>query len=191
MTVPGQGFPTVGCRVVADATHDRGRFKPPRRLEPHVTALEFERTVPVDPSVAWDVLVDPVAFEAAAPNLSRVELPDGGIHEGAARHCADTAGRSWDETCTRYVEGETYAFEVDVPNSPVHRRLFRSFGGTFGVELDDGGSRVTMRFDYEPRYGPVGRLLVRAAAGRFRSMAETTLSNLDRTMRERAATRTV
>jgi hypothetical protein len=153
-----------------------------------MASLGFERRVPVDPSVAWDVLVDPAAFESAAPNLSRVELPDGGIHEGAARHCADTAGRSWDETCTHCVEGETYAFEVDVPNSPVHRRLFRSFEGTFGVEPDGGGSRVSMRFEYEPRSGPVGRLLVRAAAGRFRSMAETTLSNLDRTMRERAAT---
>lgn len=151
-------------------------------------SLSFERTVPVDPSVAWDVLVDPAAFEAAAPNLARVELPDGGIHEGAGRRCADTEGRSWEETCTRYVEGERYAFAVDVANSPVHGRLFKSFEGTFGVEPEDGGSRVSMRFDYEPRYGPVGRLLVRAAAGRFRSMGETTLSNLDRTMRERAAT---
>lgn len=153
-----------------------------------MASLAFERSVPVDPSVAWDVLVDPAAFERAAPNLSRVELPDGGIREGAARRCANTEGRAWAETCTRYAEGETYAFAVDVSNSAVHRRLFRSFEGTFGVEPADEGARVSMRFDYEPRYGPLGWLLLRAAAGRFRSPGEATLANLDRTMRERAAT---
>ena len=150
-------------------------------------SLSFEQTVWVDPATAWDVLVDPAVFEAAAPNLRTVELPDGGVHEGATRRCVDTSGREWTETCTRYVEGETYTFAVDVQNSPVHRRLFESFEGTFGVEPVEAGSRIWMRFDYEPRYGPVGRFLVRTVAGSFRSTCEATLSTFDRTMHERAA----
>lgn len=149
-------------------------------------SLSFEQTVQVDPSIAWDVLVDPATFAAAAPNLRTVDLPDGGIHEGAPRHCVDTSGRAWTETRTRYVEGETYTFAVDVQNSLVHRRLFESFSGTFGVEPVEAGSRISMCFDYEPRYGPLGRLLVRAVTGWFRSTCEATLSSLDWTMRERA-----
>ncbi|MFC7229396.1 SRPBCC family protein [Salinirubellus salinus] len=152
-----------------------------------MATLTFERTVAVPHDVAWDVLRDQAAFRDAAPNLSEVDLPEG-LAVGAPRRCADTDGRWWDETCTRYDPGRAYAFAVDAPNSPVHRRLFRSFGGTFEVTPEDGGdrSRVSMQFDYEPRYGPLGRLLVRLGRGRFERVGETTLENLEAEMHERA-----
>ena len=153
-----------------------------------MATLTFERTVAVPSDVAWDVLSDQAAFREAAPNLSEVELPEG-LAVGAPRRCADTDGQWWDETCTRYDPGRAYAFAVDTQNSPVHRRMFRSFGGTFEVTPeadDDDTARVSMRFDYEPRYGPLGRLLVRLGRGRFERIGETTMENLTAEMHERA-----
>lgn len=152
-----------------------------------MATLPFERTVAVPADVAWDVLRDQAAFREAAPNLREVELPEG-LAMGAPRRCADTDGNWWDETCTRYEPGRAYAFAVDMRNSPVHRRLFRSFGGTFEVTPEDGGdgSRVSMQFEYEPRYGPLGRLLVRLGSGRFERVGETTMENLEAEMHERA-----
>lgn len=108
-----------------------------------------------DPDAVWRVITDPDIYADVAPNLSRVTVLDGeGV--GMRRECADTAGRSWTETCTAWEPGRGYAVEVNVAESPVHRRLFRSFAGEWSMETREDGVVVTMTFTYEPRYGPFG-----------------------------------
>lgn len=111
-----------------------------------------------DPDAVWRVVSDPAIYADVAPNLSRVTVLDGeGI--GMVRECTDTDGRSWTETCTAWEPGRRYAVEVDVAESPVHRRLFRSFAGEWSTEALEGGVVGRMTFTYEPRYGPLGRIV--------------------------------
>lgn len=124
--------------------------------------VRVERSVDAPRDAAWAALADPAAIGEVAPNLRRATTEGEG--EGMRRRCWDTDGRGWDETCTAWVEGERYTFEVDTATSesPVHR-LFDGFAGTFGVADRQGGATVWVEFDLEPRFGPLGALLVRLA----------------------------
>jgi uncharacterized protein YndB with AHSA1/START domain len=112
------------------------------------------------PEAVWQVISDPTLYAAVAPNLSRVEILEG-HGQGMVRECADTHGRTWTEVCTAWEPERRYAVEVDVEGSPVHRHLFHAFAGEWRMEPSDEGVLVTLTFEYEPRYGPFGRLIDR------------------------------
>lgn len=126
--------------------------------------ITLHRTVDAPIATAWEVLTDHELYAEAAPNLATVEVvgdgPDGTDAEGMIRRCVDVDGNEWTETCTRWNPGRAYAVSVDVDDSDFHRRLFRYFEGEWRVaERDDGDVRMTIQFDFEPRYGPLGRLI--------------------------------
>ena len=73
---------------------------------------------------------------------------------------------------------------VDTSDYPYPLREMR---GTWGVEGVAEGSRISMRFDYAMRYGPVGWLLEPLILKRkFRPLAEELLDNWERMIEERA-----
>lgn len=120
--------------------------------------LRSQRTVSFPASVAWEVVSDHELYGELAPNLAAVEVIDG-EEEGLRRRCVQPDGRAWTETTTHWEEGTSFGVEVDVEDSPVHRRLFSRMEGNWGVEEVPDGSRVWMRFEYDTRWGPLGRLV--------------------------------
>lgn len=122
--------------------------------------IERDRHFEAPASLVWDVVTDPDVYEAVAPNLTRVEVVSG-TGEGMVRRCVDTDGNEWTESCRRWDENRSFAVAVDVADSEFHRRLFTRFEGVWTLSEDADGVRVTMAFDFDARYGPLGALLAR------------------------------
>ena len=142
-----------------------------------MAVYEIERRVAAPPDVAWPVVADVVGYADVAPNLSRAEVLEG---EGAGmrRRCWDTRGRGWNETCTVWEEGRRYSFSVDTSDYPYP---FARMAGTWSVDDAAGGSVIRMLFDYEPKYGPLGRLADRLfVRGKFEAVSRKLLDNWER-----------
>ena len=60
--------------------------------------------------------------------------------------------------------------------------------GTWDVEETPAGSRITMRFEYEMKYGLAGRLLGLVVARKFRPITERLLDNWELVIAERQGT---
>lgn len=121
--------------------------------------LATQRTVAVPTSVAWDVVSDHELYGELAPNLASVEVLESKEGEGLRRRCVQPDGKAWTETTTHWEEGTSFGVAVHVADSPVHRRLFSRMEGNWGVDDVPDGSRVWMRFSYDTRWGPLGRLV--------------------------------
>lgn len=122
--------------------------------------LSTHRTVDAPASLVWDVVTDHDLYAEAAPNLATVEIVEG-EREEMVRRCVDTGGNEWTESCTRWEEGRAFAVSVDVADSDFHRRLFRRFDGEWRITERSGRVQITVAFDFEPRYGPLGGLIAR------------------------------
>lgn len=124
-----------------------------------MVTIRAERPVEAPADVAWEVLADPEAIHEYADNVSRAETDGEG--EGMHRRCWDNGGNHWDETCRVWEAGERYAFEVhtETSGSRMHA-MFTTFVGSFGVDEDDGETRIWAAFELEPKWGPLGSALV-------------------------------
>jgi ribosome-associated toxin RatA of RatAB toxin-antitoxin module len=123
-----------------------------------MTEISASRVIDAPSAVVWDVVTDHDLYAEVAPNLATVEVLDGeGV--GMVRRCVDTDGNEWTESCTRWDDGSAFAVAVDVEHSEFHRRLFGRFEGEWSVSEHPDGVVVTIRFDFEPRYGPFGALV--------------------------------
>jgi hypothetical protein len=117
--------------------------------------LEIDRYIEAPRADAWAVLSDLDRWASHAPNLSKTEVI-AGAGEGAVRQCHNKAGKSWRETCTLWEPGRRYVMEVDTTAYPYPMSLMR---GTFSADDAGRGSRVSMRFEYEVKYGVLGRIV--------------------------------
>lgn len=151
--------------------------------------FEDSRTFDAPPDLVWEIITDPGLYAAVAPNLSRVEVL-AGEGEGMVRECADTDGRAWIETCTAWEPERRYAVEVHVEESPVHRPLFGSLAGEWAMAEHEDGVLVTMRFEYEPRYGPLGWLLGTVGKRQGRRLTRAIFDGWERELEARRATAT-
>jgi uncharacterized protein YndB with AHSA1/START domain len=140
-----------------------------------VATSQIERHIDAPRARAWEVLSDLDGWGAHAPNLSRTEVIEGST-EGAVRRCYNNAGKAWSETCTLWQPGRRYVMEVDTSDYPYPITVMR---GTFSVEDDGPGSRVTLRFDYEFRFGFLGRVLGAAARPMFARTCGRLLDSLE------------
>lgn len=131
-------------------------------------AITASRRVPHSVDDVWKVLGDHELYATVASTLSRVEVVHGS-GQGMMRRCTDTRGRTWEETCDLWEEGRRFGMEVDTSTYPVDLRLlFRRFRGEWAVEPAGEGAVVTVRFEGELRWGPLGKVL----AGLLRSRAQ-------------------
>lgn len=120
-----------------------------------MTTFETSRVVAAPRARVWDVISDVAGLAAYAPNLSASELVDGS-GEGMRRRCYNNAGDGWSETCTLWEPDHRYTMEVDTSDYPYPLRAMR---GTWAVEDDTRGTRISLRYEYELKYGVVGRAL--------------------------------
>lgn len=120
--------------------------------------LEFTRRIDAPKSVVWGVITDHDLYAEAAPNLASVDVIDG-EKDTMVRRCVNTNGNAWTEACTTWIDGQRFAVEVDVLNSDFHQRLFNRFEGEWGLNDSLDELEIVIRFDYDTKYGPFGRLI--------------------------------
>ncbi|WP_267643676.1 SRPBCC family protein [Haloarchaeobius amylolyticus] len=125
-----------------------------------MTRIRTNRSIDAPADVVWAVVTDPEVYATVAPNLTAVEIVEG---EGAGmvRRCTDTDGNAWLETVTHWDEGQSFAVAVDTASSELHRRLFSRFEGEWRVSTGPEGVTVTVAFDFDTKYGPLGWLVAR------------------------------
>jgi len=151
-----------------------------------MTRITTSRLVDVPATVAWDVVTDHALYAEVAPNPAEVAVVDGeGV--GLVRRCVDADGNEWTESCTRWDEGRGFAVAVDVENSAFHRRLLTRFEGEWRVAERPTGTLVTVRFEFDPRFGPLGVLVSRDVERRARGPVAAVLDGWEAEMTARAA----
>jgi ribosome-associated toxin RatA of RatAB toxin-antitoxin module len=149
--------------------------------------IERHRTVEASIDVVWDVVTDHDRYGEIAPNLASVEVIKG-ADAGLVRRCVDTGGNQWTEVCTRWEPGRGFAVAVDVANSGFHRSLFSRFEGEWQVDETAEGVRITIRFDFDPRYGPLGILITMFLRYKAPPIIETIFDRWEAEIRERVET---
>lgn len=123
--------------------------------------------------IVWRVIADVVGYADVAPNLSKAEILSGdGL--GMRRRCYDNQGRGWNEMCVLWEEGRRYSFVVDTNDYPYPLTKMQ---GTWGLEERPEGVLIMMRFDFVPKYGPIGWLWAQLAKPAFRRICEALLDN--------------
>ena len=146
--------------------------------------MSFEREVAVPVERAWNIVSDVDGYHRYAPSLefSRIVAGEG---LNARRECGDAKGR-WSERCTAWEEGHAYAFEVDT-NAPDYPYPFKELQGRWSVEpIDEGRTRVRMRFEATMPGGIFGELMMAAVAERFEAAGEGVLDSWEDAMLGRA-----
>lgn len=128
-------------------------------------AIERTRLIDAPIGDVWAVVSDAGGYHQVVDTLEHTEITSG-RGEGMTRHCLDTRGREWNEVCTLWEDGRRFRMTVDVESYPAaFRAIFAEVAGTWPVEPEEHGVKVTMRFDGVTRLGPIGRMAV-AALGR-------------------------
>lgn len=151
-----------------------------------VPHIERHRTITAPRTVVWDVVTDHELYGDVAPNLASVEVLEGAGAD-LVRRCTDTDGNVWTEACTRWEPGTAFAVAVDVSESDFHRRLFHRFTGEWRLADRPDGVRVTIRFAFTPRYGPLGLLITKYLESRGPPIIETILDRWEREVSDRTA----
>lgn len=142
----------VGALAAAQwASRDEGD----NRRGPRV--IEVASDVDATADDLWEVMTDSDLYGRLAPNLSKVgEFSTGSDGTPTQRRCWDRLGKHWDETCTAWSPGQTYSVRVhtDAPDYPYPLRALRGMWSV--APLDPDRSRVTIRFEFDPRPGVAG-----------------------------------
>ena len=120
----------------------------------------------------WDVLADFGGTYKYNPNVKKsysTSVENGGV--GATRHCDLTfSGASVDERIETWIDGQSYQIRVvDGKRTPP----FKDVLATLEVEDDQGGTLVTMTFDYSMKYGPLGSAMDKMVVGKQYTKALT------------------
>ena len=114
---------------------------------------------------AWGVISDLESYSEVADNLSKVEVIHGqGI--GMVRRCTDTKGNDWQETCTAWIEGESYSFRVHT-EAEDYPYPIAGLSGTWSVESSEFGSVVKMHFIVSSKPGFLNLLVFKMMAMPF------------------------
>ena len=146
--------------------------------------MRSTRTIPVPPSIAWEVATDAAFYGKVAPSLAGVEIARG-HGSTAVRRCWDDAGHQWEETCPVYEEGRRVTFQVNLSTHPA-RNLVQEMSATHLVEAAGVGSEVTLSFDFELKRGPLPWMMLKVSERKLRRELEHIMSSWQARMLETA-----
>jgi ribosome-associated toxin RatA of RatAB toxin-antitoxin module len=146
----------------------------------------MHRTVDAPRAVVWDVITDHELYGNVAPNLSSVAVVEG-AGEGMIRRCVDTDGNEWTESCTHWDESHSYAVSVHVDDSVFHRRFFNRMDGEWRLSEHDDGVCITITFDFDPRYGPLGVFISKYFAYKAPGLIEAIFDDWEAEIRSRTS----
>lgn len=127
--------------------------------------IETSRVFDAPLALVWDVVADVGGYHRVVDTLRHTEITSGS-GRGMIRHCVDTNGREWNETCTLWDPEKTLRMTVDVSSYPAaFRAIFERVEGTWSVEEVSTGVLLSLRFDGITKLGPIGKAAV-VAMGR-------------------------
>lgn len=112
----------------------------------------------------WAVVGDVTATENDHLKLQEIIAGEG---QGMVRRCVDAKDREWTETCSRWVDGERYRFEVDTAAHPLP---MKSMAAEVSCMVERNATRVELVFDYDFALGPisaVANLMAKPALARI------------------------
>ena len=148
--------------------------------------LTATRTYDAAPETMWAVIADLDGYADHVGGLAITEVVDGS-NLGAQRRCETTGGDDWYERVVAWDEGRRYDIEVDTSTYPtVLRSVFSSFRGTWTVEPEADGSRVTIDFTGTVRGGRLAASVVQRMARRNQQDIEATLVSYGEAVRTRS-----
>lgn len=117
--------------------------------------LEVDKRVKGDPENIWEILTDIESFAEAAPNVIRVENISGdGL--GMVRRIHHNSGRSWEETCKDWQAQSRFTMQVNTEDYPLPVTNLRRITS---MEQIQNSVVIKIRYEYTPKYGPLGYLL--------------------------------
>lgn len=114
--------------------------------------IETSRVVDAPLDVVWSVISDAGGYHTVVDTLTHTEITSG-QGNGMVRHCVDTKGREWNETCTMWNEADSFRMTVDLASYPASfRAIFKRVEGTWSVTPTETGTLITIRFDGETNW---------------------------------------
>lgn len=133
--------------------------------------FEMTRTVKAHIDLAWEVISDVAGLAEMAPHISKVEILAGqGV--GLRRRVYDRRGEWWEEECIAWEDLKSYTMRVDTSHYPF---AFSKMEFTWSLEERPKNILIRTRYDYTPKYGVIGELLLKM---RFRQRFEQTSAAL-------------
>jgi len=138
--------------------------------------------VPSD--LVWSVMRQQEKYAEVADNISSVKVIRGSA-KGLVRECTDNKGQTWRETCTRWDEGEGFAFRIhtDAPDYPYP---IAELAGDWSVSELGSGSRIRMVFQAKAKNGLMNKLAFKLIAVPFAPLCDRLMHNWVRMMKKNA-----
>lgn len=116
---------------------------------PGIESHETKRLIIAPRGIVWSVIADIENYHKYATGLTEVAIVSG-KGEGMVRACSD-ATSTWTETCTKWVEGESYSFDVNTGTG--FPFPFDIFNGTWSLEKQsEEETLIIVNFKYQFSY---------------------------------------
>jgi len=116
---------------------------------PGIETHETKRLINAPRGIVWSVIADIENYHKYATGLTEVTILSG-KGEGMVRACSD-ATSTWTETCTKWVDGESYSFDVNTGTG--FPFPFDIFNGTWSlVKQSEEETLVFVNFEYQFPY---------------------------------------
>ncbi len=148
-----------------------------------IKLLRFERSVNASKSDVWQVVSDVANYHDFAPNIDKAEIISG-QGEGMVRKCSH-GNNSWTESCTDWVEEESYTFRVntDAPDFPFPLDYMR---GTWQVhKLEERKTNIVMTFELRYNRKLYNVILHPIMRSKFKKTVEELLDNWEKMLENR------
>lgn len=121
-----------------------------------MAVVEARRRVGAHRNMVWSIVADLGSDAALPPAAKRVEiLADGEL--GLRRRLRGRDGGTWEEECVGWDSGKLYSMDIS-GDFPVKSPRIRY---TCSLSEDAGTILIRLYFDFEPRFGILGRVLDR------------------------------
>lgn len=144
--------------------------------------FQMKQQVKAHADLVWEVISDVGGLAEMAPHISKVKIL-GGEKVGLRRRVYDRRGKWWEEECIAWEDLKSYTMRVDTSHYPF---AFSKMEFTWSVDQGPKNVLIGMRYEYKPKYGPIGHLLLKA---RFRQRFEKTSAELMENWIQRIHTR--
>lgn len=117
--------------------------------------VEIDKRVKGDLEKIWEILTDMKTFSDTAPDIVRVEQLSGEA-SGMVRRIHHKSGRSWEEECKEWQPQSRFTMEVKTENYPLPITYLRRITS---MEQKQKNVVIKIRYEYTPKYGPLGFFL--------------------------------
>lgn len=116
---------------------------------------ETSRRVNANPVLVWEIVADMHGDAGPPPAAERIDHIEGSGTD-LRRTLSDGEGRVWEERCVGWEPGRLYSMALAGGEFPLPVAALRY---TCSVSEEAGSVLVRLYFDYQPRFGLLGRLM--------------------------------